>query len=115
MKISKQKIKRIIYQVISESKKFKVKANGKKNAIKKALYGNPKTKKDLRESLEKDHGKIVYCKTCSAYDTSKEAKDQKVASKDTGFCHMFGFSCKETNSCTGWYRKWNLTNQSLEN
>jgi len=109
MKITKQKLRLIIENILFENKvKYEPKENWpakRKIAEQKALYGNPKEKKDLKEALEeKWGGKVPLCKTCSAYDTSKAAQEAG-ASKGTGYCHAFNFACSAKNSCTGWSPK----------
>ena len=105
MKITRRQLRKLINEAVNKTKKFVKKPGGRAKAVEEAKYGDPKKNKDLAASLKKDHGEIKYCKTCSAYDTSEEAKAKGLASKTTGFCHMYGFSCKATNSCTRWYKK----------
>ena len=106
MRITRQKLRLIIERALFEaSVRYEPKENWpakRKKAEKDALYGNPEKRKDLKEALEKKwDGKVPLCKTCSAYDTSKAARDAG-AGKGTGYCHAFNFACSEKNSCTGW-------------
>jgi hypothetical protein len=109
MRLTKQKLRLIIENFLLEGKiNYTPKSEwskNKKNAIKKALYGNPKEKSNLKKALEeKWDGKVPLCKTCSAFDTSKEAKEAG-AKSGTGYCHAFNFACSAKNSCTGWSPK----------
>lgn len=108
MKITKQKLKLMIESLLFEKKiNYTPKSEwskNKKNARKKALYGNPKVRVRLKKSLKEKWGKVPLCETCSAYDTSKEAKEAG-AVEGTGYCHAFNFACSAKNSCTGWSPK----------
>jgi len=104
MKISRQQLRKIIAEATKKANSFKKVKGGKSKAIKNAKYGDPKKRKDLKDFLEDKFGKVKYCNTCAAYDISKEAIKAGVTAKDKSlaFCHAFGFSCKATNSCTGY-------------
>ena len=105
MKLSRQRLKLIIEQFLIEKKeKFKKIKNGRQKAVDVAKYGDPQKRKDLKDFLVKKFGKVKYCKTCAAYDVSDEAIKAGVTKKDksVAFCHAYGFSCKETNSCTSY-------------
>ena len=111
MKITRKKLRTLIEHIILEAKvKYTPKsewAENKKSAIKKALYGNPKQKKELGKALKEKWNKVPLCKTCSAYDTSKEAIEAGVTKEDksVAYCHAFNFACSAKNSCTGWSPK----------
>ena len=74
------------------------------------FYGDPKKRKDLREALQKKWPNIpekqipkLLCKTCHAFDTSKNAEAAGVnVKKGFGYCAPFKFACSENNSCSGW-------------
>lgn len=104
MRITLGQLKYLIREATKKADAFKKVKGGKNKAIKNAKYGDPKKRKDLKEFLEDKFGKVKYCKTCAAYDVSKDAIDAGVTAKDksSAFCHAFGFSCKATNSCTGY-------------
>jgi len=106
MKISRQQLRKIIAEATKKADSFKKVKGGKSKAIKNAKYGDPKKRKDLKEFLEDKFGKVKYCKTCAAYDITDSAKKagvtEDVKTPSFAFCHAFGFSCKGTNSCTGY-------------
>ena len=106
MKISRQQLRKIIAEATKKADSFKKVKGGKNKAIKNAKYGDPKKRKDLKDFLEDKFGKVKYCKTCAAYDISEAAKKagvtEDVEKPSFAFCHAFGFSCKATNSCTGY-------------
>ena len=104
MKITIKKLRKIIRESVKKAVKFKKVKGGKEKAIKVAMYGDPKKRQDLKDFLVDKFGKVKYCKTCAAYDVSEAAIEAGVTKKDlsSAFCHAFGFSCKSTNSCTGY-------------
>ena len=111
MKITRKNLRMLIENMILEAKvKYTPKsewAKNKKSAVKKALYGDPERKKELKEALKEKWGKVPLCKTCSAYDISKEAIKAGVTKEDksVAYCHAFNFACSAKNSCTGWSPK----------
>ena len=106
MRITLGQLKHLIREAAKQANKFKKVKGGRRKAVKAALYGNPKRKKKLKEFLIDKFGKVEYCETCAAYDTSDEAKKagvtEDVEKPSFAFCHAFGFSCKSTNSCTSY-------------
>jgi len=104
MRMTLGRLKYLIREVAKKAEKYKKVKGGRQKAVKAAKYGDPKKRKDLKEFLEDKFGKVKYCKTCAAYDVSKAAVEAGATKKDKSiaFCHAFGFSCKATNSCTGY-------------
>jgi hypothetical protein len=106
VRITLGQLKYLIREATKKANAFKKIKGGKRKAIKNAKYGDPKKRKVLKEFLEDKFGKVKYCKTCAVYDITDAAKKagvtEDVEKPSFAFCHAFGFSCKATNSCTGY-------------